>query len=746
MIVRESPRRGRIVNEPAWPPKSPSQAAYSSPSGRKRIESLLHRRAGSTSPSPSKRRKPSPPSDAEDDDEEDEETLQLKLQRIEAQLKLKKLQRAKENISPDGSLRAAKNDVSRARVEVPTSPKKTEPVVAVSPRRVQLGIDKGLKASQVSLKRPAQSRPARILIDDPVRRRDPLPAPKSFSERLAEARDQDRSREERQSRYRENKSSGFGLREPQKPSDGVRPRPIKALSPGTDPSHDRGIFRHNSTCVPRKDGGNTLERSKSLSDMRKTEDSTSASSLIEHDPFSGFDLSRRHIQHNVLDKAFRDKTLFRLPEILKQVKAPDYEPPDVDDDFVIFATVASKSSPKDHAPTHKQTSTADEDDDPSKQRKKFMVLHLTDYKWELDLFLFDAAFDAFWKLTVGSVIAILNPGIMPPKPHMRDTGQFSLKLACSEDALIEIGMAKHIGWCKSVKKDGEKCGQWVDTRKTEFCDFHVNLQFEKTRANRPEISSMAGMGMFEKKSQRGGAAGRFARGSGKSASGKAGSVPGGAKYGKDKKPWVEDWEARHEVSFAVPRGARMNAAKLLDADDYGHGETPRERAARREQQRKNELKLLAQLSTQGSGQGSEYARMKSTHSATEKDRRGGGGSTDANAFERPRADLDALGLAGGTASAVKLSPVKGGKYKGLSSTGDQMGWGGANKRDLLEPTRGVSPLRKVLKSGDSLQSRELSPSKQARFKLPDKKGLRIPGRESLPKAHGYDDDDDLDIV
>jgi minichromosome maintenance protein 10 len=188
-----------------WPPRSPHEALLSTPGGREKLRRLAERQ--SPSPSPSKLRSArsaaalaSLHADLDDDldDDDDEETLQLKLQAIQAKLRLKKLQSAKAQQkagstagSDAGSLvsrpesRTAgtgaepsadvesqqgvplqsrlaavrdRNDrqISQNSIQVPASPvRKVASTAALqtSPQRILLGIDKGRKASEVSLKR-----------------------------------------------------------------------------------------------------------------------------------------------------------------------------------------------------------------------------------------------------------------------------------------------------------------------------------------------------------------------------------------------------------------------------------------------------------------------------------------------------------------------------------------------------------------------------------------------------------------
>lgn len=122
-----------------------------------------------------------------------------------------------------------------------------------------------------------------------------------------------------------------------------------------------------------------------------------------------------------------------------------------------------------------------------------MVLTLTDLEWSVDLFLFDTALPRYYKLTLGTVVAILNPSIIPPPANAVDTGRFSLKLNSSDDTILEIGKAQDLGFCKSIKKDGAVCNNWIDSRKTEFCEFHVDMQLKRTTAGRMEVNSSPGL-------------------------------------------------------------------------------------------------------------------------------------------------------------------------------------------------------------------------------------------------------------
>ena len=161
------------------------------------------------------------------DEDEDEETLQLKLQAIQARLRLKKLQAAKaqkkttappapgpgdgggmREVPLQSKLAAVRDRLDRQAagdvVQVPASPvRKAQPNsdVQTSPQRVLMGIDKGLRGADVSLKRaPSQKslNDARQVQQGGWLRRTESqlsgqaqsepPRPLSYNERLASAR------------------------------------------------------------------------------------------------------------------------------------------------------------------------------------------------------------------------------------------------------------------------------------------------------------------------------------------------------------------------------------------------------------------------------------------------------------------------------------------------------------------------------------------------------------------------------
>ena len=820
VVVRESPRAKVSPSKPIeqWPPRSPFQALLSSPSGRRKWQERGKREG---SPSPVKTRVDAEPaqamsvdSDDEGDMEEDEEMLQLRLQAIQAKLKLKKLQKAKKEGLDDGSSirtssradslptsprksqhSSAQRAYKRAEsdVEVPLSPTKERepPKEPVSPARRRLGLNAPAKAQEVSLKR---ARDGTQIKRSDASRMDMYRAEQhtatSFSERLNRSRADAHDRHAKQERIDSVRSKGFGSTNPSTfsevlqstglngrstpASDSTFTRPSSAHQMHTSSKLDREgmVARSASTRTSRLDKGGRPRTDGLFASLAQDQNSTTDTgqsrrneaatdpSSPGYDTFSQLHLSKRHIPHVDVARAMADKEIYALPRLLKEVKAPHYDPPDCENDFVVFGVLASKSSPFDQKAAHR---TSDEnkaqEDAFDTPRNKFMVFRLTDLKWEVDCFLFGSAFDQFWKLTPGTLLAILNPGIMAPKGN-QNTGQFSLKLGSSEDCIMEIGVTRDLGYCTAVKKDGNKCGTWVDKTSTEVCEFHLNLEIDRNRKHRMEVNSM----------WRGHKEGDLDNNP-KSQSREAGGS--GRAMDKDKKQ-----NSFHHPEFGriytVPNSGGRSAANLLDAEDMAHSAEQQEASRKRIAAAQRERDLAKKLGQMGSSVGAEYMKIKSASYRATSMRTNI--ETSVSSSAEARAELFAkpsvveLGLLANKATDQHLSPAKDRKRHfglgALSSAGaDAMGWSGAKKPGLLLPkhkprdcspekgqTRLDTPAQKSSLVRDRSEERSLntSPKKRARFML-EKKGLREPGRESggaeLLKV-GADDEseDDLDIV
>ncbi|KXJ89706.1 hypothetical protein Micbo1qcDRAFT_10261 [Microdochium bolleyi] len=809
---------GNPSNEPQWPPRSPHEVLLSTPGGREKLRRMINRT--SPSPSPSKRtgaraQQPAanclPDADADDDDEDDdEETLQLKLQAIQAQLKLKKLQKEKARKDPGGasatsrsnsalessaSITAKKITIPRhrersapptqAEVQVPASPvRRAQQHVQdpTSPSRIRLGIDKGLTARDISLKRvPSTKRPTNAEQDGrhtqhsqrsthaPSGSNENPRQPLTFGQRMQAAREDEQTRLDKQARVKQIRNTAFGIGKTE----------LEDLKKHATEFPD---VPEEPTQFSREDvlsGGQV----RGAATSKPTTTTGSEGSAIE--PYSGIHLSRRIIPHTTLARTLSGKEIYNIQDVLKHVKAPEFELPDVEKDIVIFGIIASKSDPKPHKTQSALKEKAGRDEGPA----KFMVMKLVDLQWELDLFLFNSGFDRYWKLTPGTVLAILNPTIMPPQAGKTDTGKFSLVINSGEDTILEVGNAKDLGFCKSVRRDGKICDSWVNKKRTEFCEFHMNAVLDKHLKARQDINAFnTGPGPR----------------SGSAASGRRGGSFRGK--GKDKE------DGRHRGAFDRETQSHWflhkkdSAAAMLDNEVLSgrvtgtieRGEALKRRLATEEKERG----IMKQLGKVGAGAGKEYMRL--AQHKREVPISGGSVPPDptdtAIAGNEPtRVDARSLGLLKGKDHQIHLSPVKrkrtesalSGSFLSSSSTStfrnvpssagassktEALGWGGGLKSKLSRMKDGEN-LRKGNSqlslddidlaagtgTGTAKSSNDQAPSrKKTRFVT--EKGIRIAGRESLgnelvkttdttTKASGtkprmvmLDDDDDDDLL
>ncbi|KAI1387768.1 uncharacterized protein F4822DRAFT_291868 [Hypoxylon trugodes] len=797
--------------ETQWPPRSPHDVLLSTPKGRERLRRMAER--ASPSPSPSKRNRMTPALASrssnsrrydveeddmeldEDDDDEDEEMLQLKLQAIQAKLKLKKLQSAKAKKALGGdrtpprsesapipdipisnrarsgadSLRSGPSfrPQSQAEVQVPASPvRRVQPPQAdTSPSRIRLGIDKGIRAKDVSLKRAPSVRkttetqnnsqggylrrahtPSHSTSEQPPKQERPM----TFSERLAAARTEEISRQEKRERIKQSRSNAFELdrQEMEHFKTTAKEIPDVPIQPEQYSREDviagGQIKRSDTASLSKSQIDPTSRQEKKVVPSEVPEEDASA-----FEPYSSTHLSKRVIPHSVLTRNLSGKKTYVIKDLLKHVKAPDFELPDVEQDIVVFGILASKSEPRSHK-TGNSNLKEQSQTDPS--RGKYMVLQLVDLQWELELFLFNSGFDRFWKLTPGTLLAVLNPTVMPPPPGRTDTGRFSLVINSGEDTILEVGTARDLGYCKSVKKDGELCNGWVNKKRTEFCEFHMNLGLAKHRQARQDVNAFdTGLGPKKDRARGGGGGGR------NSYRGNSWEERDG-KDGKNKSKGSGFDRATQSQWFI----SKPSAASMLDNEVLGgrvtntleRGEALRRRLATEEKERD----IMKQLGRVGSGAGKEYMKKGGSGSKAL-----GSGSTQATDDSRPDVDAKALGLIRdrGQEPRMRLSPVK--RKRGVdsalsftstssttstttaSATRTALGWGGNLKDKLARMKEGerLAPPAISTNVGDSSTAGDegnssvgaggsvaRSPArKKTRFVT--EKGIREAGRESL---------------
>ncbi len=824
--------------ETRWPPRSPQEALLSSPSGRKKLRMYQNR----TSPTPSPLKNSATTARIRnlqpaimDEDEDDEETLQLRLEALEARLKLKKLQQKKSRAAAGASTHCEGGNESElvselktgaeygkdhanheylgtkaglsAAVQVTVSPQKRSVTKeARSPGRILLGIDKGLKGRNVSLKRPPNDQTKKDPLQDPFGRNVQRDIPrcisdlsaegqfgksKTFSEKIAEIRQQDKQHKERSNKLRKQRSAGFGvqqcdleefknaastielaesdptnnkkkdvqfsrdevLRAVNKPvggllgrSDsvsGVRNSRIRETPRSPRPT----IPKHQSHMLEKSDHEPSAVRMRSITppvvEVKRSNPTPGNDPLLEH--FSSIQLSKRLIPQAFLTKTFAGKHISNIPSLLATIKSPTYElPAALESDFVVLGVIASKSSPLSHKDAHKSTgssvstSLTEATDSVMNTRGKYMVFTLTDLKWSLDLFLFTTAYTRFWKLTPGTLIAILNPSIMPPPPGKADTGRFSLVLNSSDDTILEIGTSRDLGWCKSVRKDGKACGSWVDKRRTEFCEWHVDRVVESTRRGRMEVNGMSAP--YAPGGKRGGRTGFWGAKGRKSKEPGPGNEDGLIKEGPQ---WDRATASRYFIApSATGSRSGRSAASLLDAEHTGGGAYERggsrdERLRKRLAEQQREREIARQLGENGNGIGKEYLKVRQQETVNNPNSCNGNGN-GRSAEETPSSIIN---------SRID-GPKLGAEELGLKGRAHDVKLGSVRKRLLDREDKGVegsSKKLRITKFGIERGVRE-GETMMSKFLGKDGRGRKEEwnNHDDNHNGHGYDDDDDDD--
>lgn len=696
--------------------------------------------------------------------EDDEQALKLKLEILETKQKLRDIRKkqmkqdCEHKQSPRRTTELAptqqsiESPVKKRRIETTAAQKSNHIEVPVSPNkriqgrldgltspaRTRLGLHGTTRAQDVSLKRQRHATTVKPDIVKPVISRTADQAPhqsvqpvSSFSQRLAELKEAGKSKKARSDRLEALRHSTFAARANE-----------QAPVSHTTPSH-----QHNTTSEPSAPRFRSPIRPQKPAVLPDSSVSAQSSKRRKnckdpafYDPFSELHLESRSTSHTEAAQAFAGSEIYTIPRLLKEVKAPTYESPDCESDFVVFGILAEKSQPFKQQPRHLVHDKNDRDDDAvslSSKKAKFMVLRLCDLKWQLDCYLFGTAFDKYWKLTEGTVLAILNPGILLPRSNI-NSGRFSLKLASSDDCILEIGKARDIGTCVAIRKDNQACNSWTNKAKSTLCEFHLNLQVSHARKGRMEVNTMW-------------------RGEGKPKINLRKNNPNQTFHHEYGELWT-------------PGGHATSTVSLLDGDETTafNNLTKQEASRKRIAASQRERDLAQKLASTKGGVAGEYFRAAYDISPSA----GGADAQGEVNFLKPTASE--LGLLGKRATSQRLSPAKDRKRHfgvgAISSAGTEaMGWGGAGKAGLLQPARtGLvgSPERGQtrLSANSAMQGaareRSTSPRKQARFHLAN--GIKTPGRESggsdlvgsrYQKATDQDhedndgnDDDDLDIV
>lgn len=116
----------------------------------------------------------------------------------------------------------------------------------------------------------------------------------------------------------------------------------------------------------------------------------------------------------------------------------------------------------------------------SKDGKKYLKLYIGDFHFEVLLIIANDAFEKYWKLNVGSIVAILNPEIMPPTSTIKT---HFLRVAYDTNSIISYASFRDFGYC------AKNCKTAVDLKKGRYCPYHANKRSDETASKRNEMGT-----------------------------------------------------------------------------------------------------------------------------------------------------------------------------------------------------------------------------------------------------------------
>lgn len=152
----------------------------------------------------------------------------------------------------------------------------------------------------------------------------------------------------------------------------------------------------------------------------------------------------------------------------------------ITDDWVIFGAIVYKAPPKTSA-----------------KGNTYSIIKLSDLRGPgnpktVSLFLFSSAFKNHGKDSLGTVLGILNPGVMD---NSRSHGDEACLSVDNSDRVMVLGTSKDFGFCKSKKKNGENCTSVVNLALCEYCVYHVKQEYQKCSRRSDIQSSFNGPGL-----------------------------------------------------------------------------------------------------------------------------------------------------------------------------------------------------------------------------------------------------------
>ncbi|TPX35316.1 hypothetical protein SmJEL517_g02319 [Synchytrium microbalum] len=187
--------------------------------------------------------------------------------------------------------------------------------------------------------------------------------------------------------------------------------------------------------------------------------------IKEH--YSGLRLKNQLVTPSQLASHMNSRRYIQLAKIKSSI---DKHEGDIIGDWVTIALIAEKSSPR-----------------TASNGKKYCVMKMTDLTpfdasrlGTITVFLFEKSFERHWKEVVGSVVALLNPKLVPPN----DTNHSYALEIDHPDKFLKIGMSMDFALCRH-----ETCKGIINKEAGEYCEFHAIKAYKKSKLHRAEFAA-----------------------------------------------------------------------------------------------------------------------------------------------------------------------------------------------------------------------------------------------------------------
>ncbi|XP_054741702.1 protein MCM10 homolog isoform X2 [Anastrepha obliqua] len=174
------------------------------------------------------------------------------------------------------------------------------------------------------------------------------------------------------------------------------------------------------------------------------------------DPVFGLRIINPQISTALLTERMANRKAVTFKEL------PKYILKDLTSDWVIAGVILSKETKC------------------SKTANPFSIWKLSDLQGDIktiSVCLFQNAHDELWKTPTGMCVAILNPSLSENNNYNREIANLSID---SSNKVLILGKSKDLGVCKSIKKNGEHCKNFVNVSEFDFCIFHMRKEYNKT--------------------------------------------------------------------------------------------------------------------------------------------------------------------------------------------------------------------------------------------------------------------------